>query len=146
MHEIPEMQVWGVWKIPQRRKWQPTPVFLPEKSHGQDKPGGLQFMVLQSQTWLRDWIYVHGCFPRGKMFGQPVTYLLAYKTSVINSGWGEQWCQLLQWKIIIPFLIFMFKSINWSKNKMSLNGDPIMLLSKKSSNKEILGMLKIGTF
>ena len=30
---------WGfhlsVWKIPLRRKWQPTPVFLPEKSHGQ---------------------------------------------------------------------------------------------------------------
>ena len=28
-------------KIPWRRKWQPTPVFLPGKSHGQ-KPGGLQ--------------------------------------------------------------------------------------------------------
>ena len=24
-----------VWKIPRRRKWQPTPVFLPGKSHGQ---------------------------------------------------------------------------------------------------------------
>ena len=24
-----------VGKIPWRRKWQPTPVFLPEKSHGQ---------------------------------------------------------------------------------------------------------------
>ena len=24
-----------VGKIPQRRKWQPTPVFLPGKSHGQ---------------------------------------------------------------------------------------------------------------
>ena len=23
-----------VWKIPWRRKWQPTPVFLPEESHG----------------------------------------------------------------------------------------------------------------
>ena len=22
------------WRIPWRRKWQPTPVFLPEKSHG----------------------------------------------------------------------------------------------------------------
>ena len=28
------MDVW-VGKIPWRRKWQPTPVFLPEKSHGQ---------------------------------------------------------------------------------------------------------------
>ena len=25
----------GVGKIPWRRKWQPTPVFLPGKSHGQ---------------------------------------------------------------------------------------------------------------
>ena len=23
-----------VWKIPWRRKWQPTPVFLPRESHG----------------------------------------------------------------------------------------------------------------
>ena len=31
-----------VGKIPWRRKWQPTPVFLTGKSHRQ--PGGLQFM------------------------------------------------------------------------------------------------------
>jgi len=29
------------------RKWQPTPVFLPEEFHGQEEPGGLQFMGLQ---------------------------------------------------------------------------------------------------
>ena len=30
-----EMQVQSLgWEIPQRRTWQPTPVFLPEKSHG----------------------------------------------------------------------------------------------------------------
>ena len=29
-----------VEKIPWRRKWQPTPVFLPEKSHGQRSLGG----------------------------------------------------------------------------------------------------------
>ena len=29
------------------RKWQPTPVFLPGKSHGQRKPGGLQSMGSQ---------------------------------------------------------------------------------------------------
>ena len=32
-----------VRKIPWRRKWQHTPVFLPEKSHGEE-PGGLQSM------------------------------------------------------------------------------------------------------
>ena len=37
----------GVGKIPWRRAWQPTPVFLPGKSHGQRKPGGLQPVGLQ---------------------------------------------------------------------------------------------------
>ena len=30
----------GVGKIPWRRKWQPTPVFLPGKSHGQRSLAG----------------------------------------------------------------------------------------------------------
>ena len=33
-------------KIPWRRKWQPTPAFLPGKSHGQE-PGRLQCMGSQ---------------------------------------------------------------------------------------------------
>ena len=36
-----------VGKIPQRKKWEPTPVFLPRKSHGQNQPGGLQSMRSQ---------------------------------------------------------------------------------------------------
>ena len=32
---LPAMRETRVGKIPWRRKWQPTPVFLPEKSHGQ---------------------------------------------------------------------------------------------------------------
>ena len=36
MQEAQEMQVWSLdQEDPWRRKWQPTPVFLPEKSHGQ---------------------------------------------------------------------------------------------------------------
>ena len=31
-----------VRKIPWRRKWQPTPVFLPGESHRPEEPGGLQ--------------------------------------------------------------------------------------------------------
>ena len=34
-------------KVPWRRKWQPTPVFWPEKSHGQGERGGLQSMGSQ---------------------------------------------------------------------------------------------------
>ena len=36
-----------VGKIPQRRTWQPTPVFLPEESSWTEEPGGLQSMGLQ---------------------------------------------------------------------------------------------------
>ena len=36
----------GVRKIPRRRAWKPTSVFLPGESHGQE-PGGLQFIGLQ---------------------------------------------------------------------------------------------------
>jgi len=34
MQETPETWIWSLgWKIPWRRKWQPTLIFLPEKSH-----------------------------------------------------------------------------------------------------------------
>ena len=36
-----------VRKIPWKRKWQPTPVFLPGKFHEPEELGGLQFMGLQ---------------------------------------------------------------------------------------------------
>ena len=42
-----------VGKIPWRRAWQPTPVFLPGESHGQRSLVGLQSMALQSQTQLK---------------------------------------------------------------------------------------------
>ena len=44
---------WNVTFPPWRRKWQPTPVFLPEKSYGQRSLAGLQSMGLQGSvtTW-----------------------------------------------------------------------------------------------
>ena len=39
-----------VGKIPWRRAWQPTPVFLPGESPWTEKPGGLQSMGLQRVT------------------------------------------------------------------------------------------------
>ena len=50
-----EMQVWSPpWKIPQRRKWQPTPVFLLGNFHGQRNlvgfsPWGLKRVELTEQ-------------------------------------------------------------------------------------------------
>lgn len=41
-------------QAPWRRAWQPTPVSLPEESHGEE-PGGLQTVGTQSQTQLRDY-------------------------------------------------------------------------------------------
>ena len=42
-----------VRKIPWRRKWQPTPVFLPGKFHGQRSLATVHG-VTNSQTWLSD--------------------------------------------------------------------------------------------
>ena len=41
-------------KIPWRRKWQPTPVFLPGEPHGQSSSASYSSRS-QSQTWLSDW-------------------------------------------------------------------------------------------
>ena len=44
-----------VWKISWRKKWQPTPGFLPEKSHGQRAWWATVRGVAKSKTQLRDW-------------------------------------------------------------------------------------------
>ena len=49
----------GPWvgKIPWRREWQPTPVFLPGESHGQRSLGGYSSGIAKSWTQLRDYTY-----------------------------------------------------------------------------------------
>ena len=42
-----------VWKIPWRRAWQPTPVFLPGESHGQRSLGATVQRVAKSWTQLK---------------------------------------------------------------------------------------------
>ena len=49
-----EFDPW-VGKIPWGRKWQPIPVFLPQKSHGQRSLVSLWHAVTKSQTQLSDW-------------------------------------------------------------------------------------------
>ena len=41
----------GSGRFSWRRKWQPTPVFLPRKFHGWKEPGGLQSMGSQ-KSWV----------------------------------------------------------------------------------------------
>ena len=47
-------------KIPCRRAWQPTPVFLPGESHGQRSPGG--YGPWDHRSWTRQkWLSMHAC-------------------------------------------------------------------------------------
>ena len=46
-----------VGKIPWRRKWQPTPVFLPGQTHEQRSLVGYSYGVAKSRTQLSDFIF-----------------------------------------------------------------------------------------
>ena len=48
-----------VGKNPCRRKWLPTPLFLPGKFHGQKSLVTTVHGVAKSQTWLSDWAHTH---------------------------------------------------------------------------------------
>ena len=50
---LPVVQETWVRKIPCRRKWQPTPVFLLGESHGQRSLAGYSPWGRKSWTWLR---------------------------------------------------------------------------------------------
>ena len=49
-HKRPRFDPW-VGKIPQRRAWQPTPVFLPRESHGQRSLAGYSPQGLRVGHW-----------------------------------------------------------------------------------------------
>ena len=49
-----------IGKIPWRRAWQATPVFLPGESHGQRSLAGYSPWVVKSQTQLK-WLSTHAC-------------------------------------------------------------------------------------
>ena len=48
-----------VRKIPWRRKWQPTPVFLPGNSHGQRSLAGYSPRGHEDSSMTSDWAHVH---------------------------------------------------------------------------------------
>ena len=48
-----------VGKIPWRRKWQPTSVFLPGKSHGHRSLAATVHEITKSWTRLRNWTSMH---------------------------------------------------------------------------------------
>ena len=48
-----------VGKIPWRRKWQSSPVFLPEKSHGLGSLAGYNPWSRKESDRLREWVHTH---------------------------------------------------------------------------------------
>ena len=52
----PRFDPWGR-KIPWRRKWQLTPLFLPGKFHGQRRLTGYSPWGRKSQKWLSNWAW-----------------------------------------------------------------------------------------
>ena len=76
-----------VGKIPWRRKWQPTPVFLPGKSHGQ-RTGGIQSMGLQIVR--HDWAHRPGDH-RFTALSPRWTALTWVLTTFLRSLSGEPW-------------------------------------------------------
>ena len=62
-----------VGKIPWRRKWQPTPVFLLGKSHGQRSLVG--YSPLESQRVGHDWTCTHDCM----FWLAPISWFLTSK-------------------------------------------------------------------
>ena len=91
-----------VGKIPWWRKWQPTPVFLPEEFHGQRSLAGLHFRGSQSQTHLSNWTIttnhhsgawltressITGCLTKNKLLAQD--NLIDYQGKVVSLWWGN---------------------------------------------------------
>ena len=65
MQETSKTRVWTLgWEDPWSRKWQPTPVFLPGKSHGQRTLGATVAGVAESQTQLSNWAETAAGGPR----------------------------------------------------------------------------------
>ena len=94
----PEFNPW-VRKIPRRRKWQPTPVFLPGKSHGQRSlegysSWGLKELDTTEQQTLSGSIKNLASRPRGFPGSS------AGKESACNAGepWFDSWVGKSPWR------------------------------------------------
>ena len=62
-----EFNPW-VGKIPWRREWQPTPVFLPEESHGQRSLPGYSSWGHLKLDMTKQLIHTHTCIPSPALF------------------------------------------------------------------------------
>ena len=143
MQEIRETQVWFLGQeIPQRRKWQPTSVFLPGKSHGHRSLMESQ----KSQTQLSNWVYMLAAFKSSITFHStphPQDVLLAQ----LSSRWdGSTHNFLLKVKrewIITSYLpsktLILFSKVVWTP----LQEDIICIFQKWNCRNTWRGFFKI---
>ena len=78
-----------VGKIPWRRAWQPTPVFLPGESPWTEKPGGLQSMG--SRRVGHDWATKHS--PQKHLTEPRATFFLQVSKSSWTVLTGDKFCK-----------------------------------------------------
>ena len=87
-----------VKKIPWRRAWQPTAVFLPGEFPWTEEPGRLRSIGLQSRTGLK-WlsthirIYSHGECSTNNYFYTTSSYCFC-QTLYSRLQWQNAWCKL----------------------------------------------------
>ena len=81
-----------VGKIPWRREWRPTPVFLPGKSHGQRSLVGYSPWG-HKESDMTEWLSTHGIISaislRGAFISEPGLFVAAQRTTCL------QWAALV---------------------------------------------------
>ena len=97
-----------VGKIPWRRKWQPTSLFLPGEFHGQRSLAAITHGVAKSQTWLK-WPSMHTCWLTPYQFIDNLESLptgqshATNRLCVIEVRRGDSLTMALNWKAFKTF-------------------------------------------
>ena len=110
---------WGfnfwVGKIPWRRKWQPTPVFLHRKSHGQRSLIGYSSKGCKESDATE---HAHTCtiwgliLPTGAKFRYKDFLLWLHFISTENSSFWREWSQLT--------VAYLYSKVQWMGEKTSV--------------------------
>ena len=95
-----------VWKIPWRRAWQPTPVFLPGESHGQRAWRTTVHGVTESQTRLK-WLSTH-CKKRisGLSTRHTGTALTLQRQPDSSTIWNFKSYAAYTWQLLSQLLLY----------------------------------------